>query len=260
VNAQAPGWVWIAGDVSTKAGVKAVGEAVRAQTERVDVLLNNAGGTFDTGGRTADGIERTLALNVLGPWLLEKELHAALATAKGRVVNVATGFLDRYPVDVDDLPAPKRYSGLTQYARAKNALVMLTIEQAARFAPEGITVVSLNPGIVMGTRFGGGQPKIAQWIGGPIMRAIGIASTLDGRLRRRADRLLHLPGRSRAAAQARPEPGDACRGDVPARPPLISPPARSGCGCSPRPGRQDRAGRRRRSRGRWRPIRSWGRG
>jgi NAD(P)-dependent dehydrogenase (short-subunit alcohol dehydrogenase family) len=174
----------VLGDVSTRAGVQAVAAAIRERVDRVDVLMNNAGAAFNAESRTVDGIETTLALNTVGPYLLERALHPLLVAARGRIVNVATGFLDSYPVVVDELAAPKKYSRLTQYARCKQALVMVTVEQAERFAPEGVTVVSVNPGIVMGTRFGGGQPWIAQVIGGPIMRMMGLACDLPEAMRR----------------------------------------------------------------------------
>lgn len=150
----------------------------------LDVLINNAGGQFKTMTKTSDGIETTFALNTLGAWTLERELHGAIAAAKGRVVNVATGFLDSFPVDVDDLVAPKKYKSIAQYGRTKQASVMMTVEQAKRYESEGVKAVSIHPGIIMGTRFNGGQPKAMQMIAGPIMRAIGIACTLDEAQRR----------------------------------------------------------------------------
>ncbi len=172
------------GDVSTIAGAKALGKAILAKHPRIDVLVNNAGGVFKTLSRTADGVETTFALNTLGAWVLEKELHGALATAKGRVVNVATGFLDSFPVKVDSLAAPAKYSGYNQYGQAKQASVMMTVEQSARHANDGVTYVALHPGIIMGTRFGGGQAKLMQVLAGPVMRLIGIACTLDEAKRR----------------------------------------------------------------------------
>ncbi|HVO29958.1 MAG TPA: SDR family NAD(P)-dependent oxidoreductase [bacterium] len=167
------------GDVSTRAGARELARAVLAKAPKIDVLLNNAGGTFKALEKTSDGIEKTFALNTLGAFVLERELHGAIAAAKGRVVNVATGFLDSYPVVVDELLEPKKYSGFSQYGRAKNATVMMTVEQAKRYEKDGVRVVSVHPGIIMGTRFGGGQPKIAQILGGPVMRAIGLGATID---------------------------------------------------------------------------------
>jgi NAD(P)-dependent dehydrogenase (short-subunit alcohol dehydrogenase family) len=174
----------ILGDVSTRAGARAVAAQILQRTQKIDVLLNNAGGNFKTHSKTPDGIESTFALNTLGAWILEKELHSALAAAKGRVVNVATGFLDSFPLKVDELVEAPNFSTLKTYGAAKQASVMMTVEQAKKYASDGVTAVSIHPGIIMGTRFGGGTPKIAQLIGGPIMRAIGMACTLDEAVRR----------------------------------------------------------------------------
>ncbi|MFL5357944.1 SDR family NAD(P)-dependent oxidoreductase [Archangium sp.] len=174
----------ILGDVSTVAGARKLARAILEKAPRLDVLINNAGGTFKTESKTAEGIETTFALNTLGAFVLEKELHGALAAAKGRVVNLATGFLDSFPVEVDELVAPKKYAGLAQYGRSKQASVMMTVEQAKRYAAEGVSAVSLHPGVIMGTRFGGGQPKVMQLLAGPLMRLIGLGCTLEEAQRR----------------------------------------------------------------------------
>lgn len=169
----------VLGDVSTVSGAKSLAAAILQKAPRIDVLINNAGGTFKEESKTSEGIETTFALNTLGAFVLEKELHGALAATKGRIVNLATGFLNSFPLDVDDLVAPKKYAGLGQYGRSKQASVMMTVEQAKRYQSDGVTAVSLHPGIIMGTRFGGGQPKMQQLIAGPIMRLIGLACTLE---------------------------------------------------------------------------------
>ena len=174
----------VLGDVSTRAGAKQVAAAILAKTDKVDVLINNAGGSFKKASLTSDGVETTFALNTLGAFVLERELHGALAKVKGRVVNLSTGMLDRFPLDADDIIAPKKYSGFSQYGRVKQASVMMTVEQAKRFEKDGVSAVALHPGIIMGTRFGGGQAKAVQLIAGPIMRALGVACTLDEAMRR----------------------------------------------------------------------------
>src|SRR5207253_7427719 len=109
----------ILGDVATRAGAAKVGDAILAKTDRIDVLLNNAGGQFKERKLTIDGVEMTFALNVLGAYILEKKLHAALAKGKGRVVNLATGFLNSFPVDVTDVAVrAKKFGGLNQYGQA----------------------------------------------------------------------------------------------------------------------------------------------
>lgn len=174
----------VLGDVSTRAGAKAVAQQILAKAPRINVLINNAGGQFKQESKTADGIETTFALNTVGAFVLERELHQAIASVHGRVVNVATGFLNSFPVNPDQLAAPSQWKSLEAYAQSKHASVMMTVEQAKRYANDGVTYVAIHPGVIMGTRFNGGQPKIAQMIGGPIMRAIGFACTLDEAVRR----------------------------------------------------------------------------
>ena len=174
----------VVADLSTRAGVGAAAAAILERTRKVDVLVNNAGGTFPAIGFTSDGLERTFALNTLAAYLLERELHGSLREAKGRVVNVATGLLDWFPVDVAALVSGRGFTSMGQYGRSKLASVMMTVEQANRFAPEGLTFVALHPGVIMGTRFGGGQSEIAQAIAGPLMRAVGFACTIEEAVRR----------------------------------------------------------------------------
>jgi NAD(P)-dependent dehydrogenase (short-subunit alcohol dehydrogenase family) len=174
----------VLGDVSTIAGAQEVAAAIRAKEKAIDVLVNNAGGQFKTETKTKDGVETTFALNTLGAFELEKQLHGLLSAAKGRVVNLATGFLNSFPVDPEQLLAPKKYSGLSVYGRAKQASVMMTVEQSKRFEKDGVAAVSMHPGVIMGTRFGGGQSKLVQAIAGPLMRGIGFGCTLDEAVRR----------------------------------------------------------------------------
>jgi NAD(P)-dependent dehydrogenase (short-subunit alcohol dehydrogenase family) len=173
----------ILGDVSTRSGVEEVARAVLSKSSSLDVLVNNAGGTFRKLGKTVDGVESTFALNTLSAFLLERALHGALAATRGRVVNLATGFLDQFPVDMDRL-SPKVFIPMVQYARTKTAVVLMTVEQAKRYEGEGVSVVALHPGIIMGTRFNGGQPRAVQAIFGPLMRGVGLACTLEEAVRR----------------------------------------------------------------------------
>jgi NAD(P)-dependent dehydrogenase (short-subunit alcohol dehydrogenase family) len=155
---------------------------VRARVSSLDVLINNAGGVVRTRTMSADSIEATFALNTVAPFAITNHLHAALARANGRVVNVATGFLGRTRLNVDELVNPQSYSRFGSYTRAKLASIMVTLEQAERWKRDGINAVAVQPGIVMGTRFGGGEPSrpsIGRTVGITIMKLLGIGATLQ---------------------------------------------------------------------------------
>jgi NAD(P)-dependent dehydrogenase (short-subunit alcohol dehydrogenase family) len=100
---------------------------------RLDVLVNNAGALFAERALTAEGLERTYALDLLSPYVLTEALLDRLAACDGRVVNVASGGMYLQALDVDDLgSAQGRFDGAEAYARAKRGLVALSADWAAR--------------------------------------------------------------------------------------------------------------------------------
>ena len=57
-------------DLSSQAQVRRLADEVLQSLSRIDVLVNNVGGYWNTRHVTADGLERTFALNHLAPFLL----------------------------------------------------------------------------------------------------------------------------------------------------------------------------------------------
>lgn len=55
-------------DLIDRDDVRTLAGRLRDTVERVDVLINNAGAAFPHYAQTADGVERTLALNHLAPF------------------------------------------------------------------------------------------------------------------------------------------------------------------------------------------------
>jgi NAD(P)-dependent dehydrogenase (short-subunit alcohol dehydrogenase family) len=152
------------------------------RTSSLDVLINNAGGMFRTKTMSADNIEATFALNTVAAFALTSLLHRPLAQARGRVVTIATGFLGRTKLNVQDLVNPKSYSPLGRYAQAKLASIMMTLEQAQRWQQEGISAIAVQPGIVLGTRFGGAEPSrpsLGRRVGATILNRLGIGATME---------------------------------------------------------------------------------
>ena len=95
-------------DLSLQAEVRRLAEDVARRHQRLDVLVNNAGGLVRTRQETADGIERTWAVNHLAPFLLTSLLTDLLvASAPARVVTVASRAHEGARLDLDDVdPQP----------------------------------------------------------------------------------------------------------------------------------------------------------
>jgi NAD(P)-dependent dehydrogenase (short-subunit alcohol dehydrogenase family) len=147
-------------DLARLADTKVLATAVLDRYPAVHILVNNAGGYFRRRDVTADGLERTFALNVLSPYLLTTLLAPRLiASAPARVVNVASAAHRGARVDFTDLQASRRFSGFSVYGASKLELIWLTREFARRFAGKGVTVNAVHPGFVrsgFGLNNGGG--------------------------------------------------------------------------------------------------------
>jgi len=143
-----------AADMSSQAEVRRLAVAVLETYPRLDVLINNVGGFWAHRHPTADGLERTFALNHLAPFLLTNLLLDRLkASAPARVVTVSSGAQSAGRIDFDDLQSARNYSGQRAYSQSKLANIMFTNELARRLEGTGVTATSLHPGVVR-TNFG----------------------------------------------------------------------------------------------------------
>lgn len=137
-------------DLASLASVADFAERLCARGERLALLMNNAG-TMETGRRlTEDGLERTVSVNYVGPYLLTRRL-LPLVGEGSRVVNMvsctyAIGRLD-FP---DFFLRGKKGSfwRIPVYSNTKLALTLFTLELAARVKERGIVVNAADPGIV----------------------------------------------------------------------------------------------------------------
>jgi len=143
-----------AADLSSQEGVRGLAAEVLARYPRIHVLINNVGGSWAHRHVTADGLERTFALNHLAPFLLTNLLLERLReSAPARVVTVSSGAQSLGRIDFDDLQGEHDYSGQRAYNASKLANVMFAFELARRLEGSGVTSTVLHPGVVR-TSFG----------------------------------------------------------------------------------------------------------
>lgn len=159
---------YLVADLSDQSQIRALAATVLADTPRLDVLVNNAGGLFGKRQLSADGLEMTFALNHLNYFLLSHLLLPALeAAAPARIVNVASAAHKKVTIDFDDLQGEQKYDRWLAYKRSKLANIMFTYEMARRIDGSGVTVNALHPGFVatdIGVRHGF-VPGFLWWLG-----------------------------------------------------------------------------------------------
>jgi NAD(P)-dependent dehydrogenase (short-subunit alcohol dehydrogenase family) len=136
-------------DLASQAAVRELARTIRQRTDRLHVLLNNAGVISLNRRLTVDGLESTFAINHLAPFLLTNLLADLLiASAPARVVAVASEAHRIGRIDFDDLQGERRYRGFQAYAQSKLANILFTYELSRRMSGKGVTVNCVHPGAV----------------------------------------------------------------------------------------------------------------
>ncbi len=139
-------------DLSSGEGVRSLATQTLQHTDRLDVLVNNAGVFTRDYLSTDDGLETQFAVNHLAPFLLTHLLRDLLVkSAPARVVTVSSEAHKRGQIRWDDLQGEQKYSGLRAYSQSKLANLLFNRELARRLGGTGVTANAVHPGVI-GTR------------------------------------------------------------------------------------------------------------
>ena len=161
-------------DLARRSEMHALAARVAREYPDISVLVNNAGGMFSPRQTTADGLERTFALNVLAPFVLTQRVGESMrARGGGRIVEIASAAHRGAHVPFDDLQSTAHYSGWRAYSRSKLELILLAREFARRFDGSGVTVNAVHPGFVR-SHFGQNNGRLSALF-------VGFAARIGGR-------------------------------------------------------------------------------
>ena len=151
-------------DFSSLREVSDMAALLFAENRGIDVLINNAGVYIEDRTLTKDGYETTFAVNYLAHFYLTLLLEPLLCRKKARIVNVSS--VDHFSAGFDpaNMQGELQYSGYNAYAFSKLCNVMFTLEHAERLDGTGVTVNTLDPGVLAtkllhaGWSLGGSDP------------------------------------------------------------------------------------------------------
>jgi len=138
-------------DLAIQHEVRELAEQITSEYDDIDLLVNNAGIIPGDREETIDGIEKTLAINHLAPFLLTNLLMDHLKKgSEARVVNVSSEVhrVGAQSFDLDNVQLQKDYTPMKAYGISKLCNVMFTHELAKRCKDTSITTNSLHPGVV----------------------------------------------------------------------------------------------------------------
>ena len=161
-------------DLAVMQEVRDLAEQVISHYDRLDILLNNAGGYFAKHELTSDGLERTFALNHMSYFLLTNKLMELLkSSAPARIVNVSSDAHYGIDMEFENLNGEQEYKAWKAYQKSKLANVLFTYELLKK-VPADITVNCLHPGFVA-TNFGHNNGGFF----GPVLKIAQRISAID---------------------------------------------------------------------------------
>ena len=143
-------------DFASLDSVRALGDEIGRDYDRLDALVNNAGiGTKLPGEgerlESRDGHELRFAVNYLAHYALTRSLLPLIRdSAPARIVNVSSAGQAR--IDFDDVMLERHYSGVQAYCQSKLAQVMFTFDLAEELDPSAATANCLHPATYMPTK------------------------------------------------------------------------------------------------------------
>ncbi len=155
-------------DLADLKTVQNAAEELLASNTHLDVLINNAGGTFEKRICSKDGLELHLAINHIGHFFLVKELWALLEKSKTKIINVSSEAHKAGKINFHDLNLEKDYSTIRAYGNAKLYNVLFT----KSLVQKGFESYALHPGVI-DSGFGdnlSGPFKVMWKLGKPFMK------------------------------------------------------------------------------------------
>ena len=133
-------------DLSSQTSIRQMVAEFTAHNTQLHVLINNAGLAPIKRSVTVDGVETTLAVSYLAPFLLTNLLLDTLKrSVPARVVNVAGDFHRKATIQFDDLMSERDYTYVRANNQAKLALILFTYELSRRLTGVGVTANCLHP-------------------------------------------------------------------------------------------------------------------
>ncbi|PZS17033.1 MAG: short-chain dehydrogenase [Pseudonocardiales bacterium] len=143
-------------ELASQRDVRELAHQVSSRHQQLDVLVNNAGAVNSTRRLSPDGIEATMAVNHVAPFLLTHLLEPTLlATPGARVITVSSYLHHRVKhIAWENVQYQRDYSAQGAYTLSKLMNILFTYELARRWAATSQTANTLHPGWPLKTNLG----------------------------------------------------------------------------------------------------------
>lgn len=139
---------FIQGDLSDLSSVISMCAELQSKTDRLDIIINNAGIFNFKFRESKDLIEETLQVNLLAPVLILHFLvHLLLKSDDPKIIFTASA-LHQGTIRFNDIEFRKKYSAFNSYRQSKLGVILMTRLLAEELSKTGIQVYAQHPGFV----------------------------------------------------------------------------------------------------------------
>ena len=136
-------------DFASQKSIRSLADQIKRDYQKIDVLLNNAGGVFPEFKLNPDGLEMTIGTNHFAYFLLTNLLLDLVKKSDyARIVNVASESHYKGKIDFESFTKEKGYFIMKAYEQSKLANVLFTAALADKLKDTQVTVNCLHPGFV----------------------------------------------------------------------------------------------------------------
>ncbi|MCZ8528182.1 SDR family NAD(P)-dependent oxidoreductase [Alteromonas sp. PRIM-21] len=136
-------------DLSLFDDVKKLAVELKANTDRLDILINNAGVFSIENPITAAGLDARFMVNTIAPYMLTLSLVDVM-DEHSRVINVSSAA--QAPVNFAALRGETQLSDGAAYAQSKLGITMWTAYLGEKYQLNGPKMVSVNPKSLLGSK------------------------------------------------------------------------------------------------------------
>ncbi|KAK6000238.1 hypothetical protein QM012_003870 [Aureobasidium pullulans] len=145
-------------DLGDLESVRSAAAEFKLRSNRLNILINNAGAMAAPQGKTVSGFETHMGSNHFGHFLLFELLKPVLLSSaspehKSRVINLSSSGHLISPVRFDDMEFAKEgsYNPYVAYGQSKTANIYMANYIDRVYGSQGIRAVSVHPGVILST-------------------------------------------------------------------------------------------------------------
>ena len=150
-------------DLTLRRAVHGLAEQLKRKLPRLDILWNNAGGYFTERKVTAEGFERTWAMNHLAYFDLTQALLPLLKKSRDPRILCTASEAHRWGrIPWGNLGGENRWNGWQAYCNTKLANLLYVAEQGRRLGRSKIRICAIHPGLV-NSSLGDHNPGVTGW-------------------------------------------------------------------------------------------------